>query len=79
MLRGWLSLEHHHNPRAGAVTGTAKDAAVMMYRRRGAPAARQPALHEALVDADVLDHVLEDDEQQRDEPEQHQLCMHVDI
>jgi hypothetical protein len=30
-------------------------------------------LHEALVDADLLYQVLEHDEQQRDEPQQHQL------
>lgn len=51
----------------------------MTSRRRGggvpAPGpARQPVLiHEALVDADLLYQVLEDDEQQRDEPQQHEL------
>jgi len=45
-------------------------------RRRGgggrAPA-RQPVLHEALVDADLLYQLLENDEEQRDEPQQHEL------
>ena len=47
---------------------------VVRRRRRLVPtSARPPVLHEALVDADLLYQVLEDDEQQRDEPEQHQL------
>jgi hypothetical protein len=30
-------------------------------------------LHEALVDVDLLYQLLEDDEEQRDEPQQHEL------
>jgi uncharacterized membrane protein YccC len=61
-------------PRAGTGDdGSRCGGDAVMRRRLPVAPARQPVAHEALGDAYPLYRLLEHDEQQRDEPQQHQL------